>query len=376
MIINITGLDEARDSVSESFLENRYDVISRSGLSITEMQLIGALPQIPVPGKMLILGNRSGVLGMIASRFYPDVSVTVSSLDIFHHHAIERNLGRNPFTYVTARCEAFIPEREYFNLICIQVSRGSMPDELIMDLLQQSHGALTKNGLCVVSAEDDVAWLSEQMKKSFGHCSLRDKSASCTLLVSQKKKELKKIKNYRAEFTMTVPHGSSAQVMTLPGVFAHRRVDEGAQALAEVAETQPNDIILDMGCGCGSIGLSLAVNQPTAEVVFVDSNSRATYATEENCKANKLPHYRVILSDHGLPDKDRFTLFVGNPPYYSHDRISDLFIQIAHQALKTGGRAYIVAKHAEHNAQVMQKLFGNVEIIKRRNYEIAKAIKS
>ena len=159
-------------------------------------------------------------------------------------------------------------------------------------------------------------------------------------------------------------------------MFAHRRVDPGAQALAEVAASKPGDTILDLGCGCGSIGISLAVNQPTAEVVFVDSHARATAITAENCKANGLTRFTVVLSDEAVPDEDRFTLFVGNPPYYSHDKISDFFIRTAFRALKPGGRAYIVAKNAVRNTELMKSLFGNAEVIHRRGYQITKSVKS
>jgi 16S rRNA (guanine1207-N2)-methyltransferase len=251
-----------------------------------------------------------------------------------------------------------------------------MPDELILDQLQQAHLALKKGGQCLVSAEEDIPWLMEHMKKMYGHVSLRDRNATSTLLVSQKKQDLKKIKEYRAEFTMTVPNGRSIRLVTRPGVFAHRRVDEGAQALAEVAVTQPGDVILDMGCGCGSIGLSLAVNQPTSEVVFLDSNARAIHAAELNGRINAPGRCTALLSDQGYTGEPRFTLFVGNPPYYSHDRISDLFIRTAHQALTPGGRAYIVAKQSEHNTALMKKLFGNADVLHRRGYDITRAVKS
>jgi len=376
MIIRITDPLEYGASTSESFLDNRYDVISRSGLNLTETQLIRALPQLANPSHLLILGNRTGVLGMIASRVFPGVQVVVSSLDLYHHHAIERNLTRNPFTSITPRCEALVPERDHFDAVSLQCSKGAMSDELILDLLQQSHLALKPGGACLVSAEEDVPWIAEHMKKMFGQCSLRDRTPESTLLVSHKKKPLKKIKEYKAEFTMTIPDGKPVRLTTLPGVFAHRRVDEGAQALAEVAATRPGDIILDMGCGCGSIGLSLAVNQPSAEVVFLDASARATYATELNCRANDITRSTVTLSDDGIADANRFTLFVGNPPYFSNDRIADLFIRTAHHCLKPGGRAYIVAKHSERNAAYMKELFGNVEILHRRGYEISKSVKS
>ncbi len=314
MIIRITDPHEG-SAISETFLDNRFSVVSRSGLSVTEIQLIRALPMLTRPANLLIAGNRNGALGMIATRLHPGLNVVISSLDVFHHHAIERNLARNEPTSITPRCEAYVPERDHFDAVCLQVSKGAMANELILDLLQQSHLALKLGGQCFVAAEDDIPWLTGQMKKMFGQCSIRDRQADSTLLVSVKKQPLKKTKEYRAEFAMTLPQGHAVKLSTIPGVFAHRRVDEGAQALAEVVGSLPGDSILDMGCGCGSIGLSLVKNQLTAEICFVDSNVRATHITEQNCRINGLTRYSVLLSDQGIPDENRFTLFVGNPPY-------------------------------------------------------------
>ena len=376
MLIRITDAPGMGSAVSESFLENRFDIVSRSGLHCTEAHLIGALNLLQHPTRLLVMGNRTGALGMVANRFHPELEVTESSLDLFHHQAIERNLARNPFTTVAPRCESDIPERAHFDAVCLQVSSGAMADELILDLIQQSHLALKPDGTLMVAAEDDIPWLAEHIKKLFGSCSLRGTKETSTLLLARKRKELKKLKEYRAEFTMTTPGGKAVTLITRPGVFAHRRVDGGAQALAEVAASQPGDSILDMGCGCGSIGISLAVNQPTVRICLVDSHARAVDVAEQNCRANGLPDFKVILSAAGPPADECFTLFVGNPPYYSNDRISDFFIQTAFHSLKAGGRAYLVAKHATHQEALMKELFGNAEIIKRRGYEITRAVKS
>lgn len=366
------------ESTTESFLDGKYEIVSRSGLSLTETHLIeSALPLFPAtPERLLVLGNRSGALAMIAAHVYPGMEAIVSSLDFFHHHAIERNLLRNPDSKVVSRCEANIPERDYFDAVCLQISKGTLSNELILDLLQQSHQALKLGGRCFVTAEEESSWIAGHIKKFFGNCSIKGQHKHSTLLMARKKSELKTLKNYQAEFTMTVPNGVPVTLTTVPGVFAHRRVDPGAQALAEVAVTQPNDAILDMGCGCGSIGISLARNQPTVSVCFVDSHARATSITQQNCFDNGLSNYSVLLSDNGVPPPPRFTLFVGNPPYYSHDRITDFFIRTAFDALLPGGRAYIVAKTATHHLEYMQKLFGNAELLHRRGYQIVKSVKS
>jgi 16S rRNA (guanine1207-N2)-methyltransferase len=374
---HITETQADLASTAELFLDEKYEVISRSGLSRTEAHLIEAIPLLPTkPQRLLVLGNRTGAIAMMATHFHHGLEAVVSSLDLFHHHAVERNLLRNPASGVTSRCEPYIPERNCFDAVCLQISKGTTSNELILDLLQQSHLALKTGGRCFVSIEEEAPWVAEHVKKFFSNCSIRGQKKGSTLLMAQKKHELKALKVYQAEFTMTIPNGLPVTLTTLPGVFAHRRVDPGAQALAEVAISQPGDVILDMGCGCGSIGISLAKNQPTASVCFVDAHSRATAITQQNAFNNGLINYTVVLSDQGIPPPPRFTLFVGNPPYYSHDRITDFFIRTAFETLLPEGRAYSVAKNAAHHLDYMKELFGNAEMIHRRGYQIVKSVKS
>lgn len=176
---------------------------------------------------------------------------------------------------------------------------------------------------------------------------------------------------------MTIFGKRPVRLLTIPGVFSHREIDLGTLALAEVTivESQKGDAMLDMGCGCGAVGVSIAVNQEVSRVCFVDSNARAVYITEKNCQLNGLQCYEVIMSDTGIKEAGGFTLFAGNPPYFSHYKISELFINTAYKALKPGGRAYIVAKTAIWHHKFMKKVFGNAEVIHRRGYGVVKSIR-
>ena len=110
-----------------------------------------------------------------------------------------------------------------------------------------------------------------------------------------------------------------------------------------------------MGCGCGAIGISIAVNQELSRLCFVDANARAVSITKENCQLNGLDRYEVVFSDAGIEEARGFTLFTGNPPYFSHYKIAELFVDTAYKALKPGGRAYLVAKTASWHYNAMKK---------------------
>lgn len=376
MIIRITEREKHGAATVQSFVKGRYKVVSGPGLSAAEALLIEALPLLRGPKRLLFLEDRTGVAAIVAGDMHPGAEVMAHSLDLYHCNTVRRNLSRNGAGAVTARCEPYVTETGEFDAVFLPVPKGTMAGELVLDLLQQGHEALRKGGRCFVAVEGDSRWLQKKTGELFGNISARGGNGEPVLLVAKRERDLKKRRDYRSEFTMTRHGGLPVRLVTVPGVFAHRRVDQGAQALAEVAETRPGDAILDMGCGCGCIGISLAVNEPTSRVCLVDAYSRATYVAELGCRLNGLKDWEVLLSDGGVDARDEFTLFVGNPPYFSHHRIPRLFIDTAHRALRPGGRAYVVARQAEWHCRAMAAMFGNAEIVRRRGYEIVKSVKS
>ncbi len=377
MRIVITDQENGNLAKEESFLGNQYTVISRSGLNITEIQLIEAVRGLAHPKRVLFLENRTGVCGIIAKDLHPEAEVALHCIDLYYANKIKRNLERNEASSVKVCCEPYIDRKDSFDVMFLQVSRGGAAKELILDLIQQVHRALQTEGRCFISLEEEDAWLLGQVKNVFGGFSRYSRGKAGCCIVAQKKGKLKRIRNFQAEFTMTIFEKKPIRLLTIPGVFSHREVDQGALALAEVAvgESKKGDAVLDMGCGCGAIGISIAVNQEISRVCFVDANSRAVYITEKNCQLNSLERYEVVMSDSGVKEESGFTLFTGNPPYFSHYKISELFIRTAYKALKPGGRAFIVAKTAAWHYKFMTALFGNAELINRRGYEIIKSVK-
>lgn len=377
MFICITDQENNTAVKEESFLDKKYTVVSRSGLNITEIQIIEILKRLTSPKRILFLENRTGVSGIIARCLYPEAEITIHCMDLYYAGKIRRNLLKNEVSSVTVCCTPYVEQKDTFDVIFLQLSKGGATRELTLDLMQQIHQALHIGGKCFFSIEGNDSWVRNQVEKIFGGFSLYSQGKTGCCVAAKKKDKLKRVRNFQAEFVMTVFGKKPVSLLTIPGVFSHREIDQGALALAEVAggDSQKGDAVLDMGCGCGAIGISIGVNQDVSRICFVDSNSRAVYITEKNCQLNGLERYEVLMSDTGIEEEGGFTLFTGNPPYFSHYKISELFISSAYKALKPGGRAFVVAKTATCHQKFMREIFGNAELINRRGYQIIKSVK-
>src|SRR3989338_2108384 len=84
---------------------------------------------------------------------------------------------------------------------------------------------------------------------------------------------------------------------TKPGVFAQYGLDPGSILLLNTVPFPLEGTILDVGCGCGVIGLTAAAMSPAARVVLVDSDVRAVRLTLTNAHRNNITNIDVQLSD-------------------------------------------------------------------------------
>ena len=93
--------------------------------------------------------------------------------------------------------------------------------------------------------------------------------------------------------------------------------------------------ILDIGCGCGCIGVSLAYYLPRASVACLDVSEKALRVAERNGERHRLRgRMNFILRD--IKDeavcaeirKAEYDCIVSNPPYIPTDDIFDLQTEI------------------------------------------------
>jgi 16S rRNA (guanine1207-N2)-methyltransferase len=165
------------------------------------------------------------------------------------------------------------------------------------------------------------------------------------------------------------------------GVFSKKEVDFGSRLLIEAFEL-PNveGSILDVGCGYGPIGLSIAKNYPERIVHMIDVNERAIELSKANAVQNAVHNVEIYESDTLINVKEyNFAAILTNPPIRAGKKtVHDIFEQ-SYEHLVTGGELWIVIQKKQGAPSALEKLkerFTIVETIdKSKGYFIIKAVK-
>jgi 16S rRNA (guanine1207-N2)-methyltransferase len=145
--------------------------------------------------------------------------------------------------------------------------------------------------------------------------------------------------------------GVTLRLKLTAGVFAAKGVDPGSRLLMETLELPPGARVLDMGCGSGVIGLTLAKADPRAKVVLADVSKAAVDLARENASLNGVGKAEVRLSDgYGAVAGERFDAIVSNLPAHrglQHDTAAaERIIAQAPAHLREGGELWLVANKA------------------------------
>ena len=176
-------------------------------------------------------------------------------------------------------------------------------------------------------------------------------------------------------------NGINMQLLTDNGVFSKSKVDEGSLAFLKVI--LPLDLgnnILDLGCGYGTIGLTLAVVKKEARVTLADINSRALALCRRNAELSDVSQRVTILqSDIYTKIEGKYDSIVINPPIRAGKSVTYKMYEEAKQYLIDGGSLLIVirkAQGAESASKYIESIFGNIALLKKdKGYYIYQAKK-
>lgn len=164
------------------------------------------------------------------------------------------------------------------------------------------------------------------------------------------------------------------------GVFSKDRVDFGTNVLLNSLEDLSNiNTVLDVGCGIGVIGISLAKKYKHLDVHMVDINERAVLLTNENIKLNKLDNAKAYISNVYGDVKGVYDMIISNPPIRAGKEVVHGIALGAKDKLNVNGFFYAVVQKkqgADSFKKKLEEVYGNVEIVnKDSGYIIFKSIK-
>ena len=168
---------------------------------------------------------------------------------------------------------------------------------------------------------------------------------------------------------------------TQPGVFSADGPDAGSLLLLDSIEpvVKPHMKVLDLGCGVGLIGISLAAQLTRGEVWMVDPDVRAFRLTEENIRLNDASNAHPVLGDitRDLPAGLRFDLVLSNPPTHSGKAVLQNFVEESHDVLRPGGWMYVVVNRLLSIRAMMAETFGEVDqVARRKGFVVVRAQKA
>jgi 16S rRNA (guanine1207-N2)-methyltransferase len=174
------------------------------------------------------------------------------------------------------------------------------------------------------------------------------------------------------------------QFVSRPGIFAWDRID---LASALLAEHLPEDLAgraADLGAGFGYLSAELLTRCPGITALDVyEADNRALELARVNLKnfQSRVPiDYRWHDVAAGLPDT--YDVIVTNPPFHAQrgiDRpdIGRRFIAVAAEALRPGGRLWLVAnRHLPYETALSQNFSSVRTVVQQHGYKIIEAVRA
>ncbi|GAA4350096.1 class I SAM-dependent methyltransferase [Kangiella taiwanensis] len=163
------------------------------------------------------------------------------------------------------------------------------------------------------------------------------------------------------------------------GIFSPRAIDDGSIMLLKYLDVAPSDNCLDLGCGYGVLGLTMAKMAPQGTTLMVDKDYVAVDYANKNAKKNQTPNASARLSNgfSDVPEKN-FNVIVSNIPAKVGNELLYIFLHDAYQRLQPGGRFYVVTITGlrDFMKRAFKEVFGNYKKHKQGPaYTVASAIK-
>ena len=174
--------------------------------------------------------------------------------------------------------------------------------------------------------------------------------------------------------------GNKFKFITDNGVFSKNHVDIATSFMIKTIFEEVKGEVLDVGCGYGVIGITMAKNPNVKSVTMLDVNRRALELAKRNSEKNKVIEKIKIIESDGFEKIDsKYDTIITNPPIRAGKSVIYKMYEDAKEHLKDGGILYLVInkKHgAPSTITFLNTLFGNCEVLdKKTGFNVIKCVK-
>lgn len=166
-------------------------------------------------------------------------------------------------------------------------------------------------------------------------------------------------------------NGIELDLSTTPELFSPSAPDKGTLAMLNAVEITPADKVLDLGCGCGIVGIYAAKSAGERHVTMTDVLPIAVETAKQNAIKNNVSNITVICGNayENVTDTD-YTLILSNPPYHTDFSVAKSFIEGAYSHLSLGGKIVMVTKRLDWYKNKLTSVFGGVKVTEADGYYI------
>ena len=318
----------------------------------------------------------NGLIGAVASAAGHAGRVLLTDRNIVSVEAARRTLAANGVTggeVFLGHGAYALPKDPRADCVAIRIPQERLA---LLQLLADAFNSLKVGGHCYVAGatNEGIKTAARTIEKLFGNARVLARDSSHRVISAVKRSDTPAsaegldspfLESGAFNEVDAMLRGKEYKLYSRPGVFSWDHIDEATTILADVMQVQAGDSVLDIGCGCGALGIVAASVSGHGRLCMVDADVEAVRSATRSAEASGVANYRALTSDVAAAVLDeRFDVVVTNPPFHV-GKATDLsvpnqFIHDAWEVLVHGGRLFLVANRTLPYEQAMKHRFGNV----------------
>jgi 16S rRNA (guanine1207-N2)-methyltransferase len=252
------------------------------------------------------------------------------------------------------------------DLVIIQFPKSKAELTFTLAMVAES---LSKECLVLIVGENKsgIKSLEKLTTQQLEDCAKIDSARHCLLFAANMlpAQESFILENWLKHYSFSI-NETVIDVVALPGVFSHNRLDIGTQVLLENLPKKVSGDLLDFGCGAGVIASYYGKIFPNANLHLLDVNALALYSAKETLKLNNLTGQ--VFPSNSLSDvKGKYNYVISNPPFHqglkTNYQATETFLSKIKPYLKPRGQVTVVANSFLRYQPIMEEEIGRTQIL-------------